>query len=150
MAKTIDMDRLHTVYALDDPRDDRVRYIGVEAFSLRGSFNGDKDVGARECLARRVHILSTAIYHNYLRNPKEAWLVGLQFLRLKPKIAFLSLIEPPNDPIKEKRFWIGVHLEHGHPLLNTRNRPPDQPRTFSEDETAALARGEILELGLNT
>ncbi len=98
---------MYTVYALLDPRDDSIRYIGLTA----------TDVHRR--LQR--HLKETDI------NPaKIAWIRELRELNLTPIPWELEHIEEQKQAVFKEKFWINFCLFGGEPLLNitdTENKP---------------------------
>jgi DNA-binding XRE family transcriptional regulator len=118
------------IYALIDPRDGTVRYVGVS-----------KEVQTR--LAQ--HIRET-------QNAKREWLSELKESGLSPEVEVLETIEIVGDvdtsSLEREQYWINVLLQSGAPLTNISGipraqsrkhlsssqsapQPPKQPATFS-------------------
>lgn len=86
-----------TVYALVDPRDGRIRYIGVTVRTLKNRLRSH--VSARE------------------KNRKGYWVTHLKSLGLRPTIAELERVPLADGPAAESR-WVTRLNEAGFDLLN--------------------------------
>ncbi len=98
------------IYALIDPRDDTVRYVGVT-----------KDVYFR--LHRHVK--------DDTKDSKRAWINELEQLGLSPELEVLETIEiEPDRPedidaiaLQREKYWIQEFLKSGASLLNVQSVP---------------------------
>ncbi len=88
------------IYALVDPRDGAVRYVGVS-----------KKVQAR--LAQHL---------SEIQNSKRAWLSELKASGLSPEIKILETVEIEGDidssSLEREQYWINTLLQLGAPLTN--------------------------------
>ena len=91
------------IYALVDPRDNAIRYVGKTAVSLPDRL--------------KVHVYQAK---NLQRKPthKEAWIIGLQRKSLKPEIALLETVPAGEDWADRERFWISWGRSKGWKLMN--------------------------------
>ena len=98
------------IYALIDPRDGTVRYIGVS-----------KEVQTR--LAQ--HLSET-------QNARRMWLSELKESGLSPEVEILETIEIEGDidtsSLEREQYWINALLQSGAPLTNISGVPRAQPR----------------------
>jgi len=116
------------VYALIDPRDDTVRYVGVT-----------RDVYFR---------LSRHVKDAPKMDRKGAWISELEQLGLSPELEILETVELEAIEIdadidvvalEREKYWIHEFLKSGAPLLNisslsqTQPRRPTRPRTDVQD-----------------
>jgi hypothetical protein len=115
-------EKLHRVYSLSDPRDGRVRYVGVTVLSLR------------ERVGNHVRHARAGV-----GTPKDDWVRALLALSLTP---VATLIEETPERLRECDVIARFRAE-GHDLLNrtaggdstsgpTRRRKPRQPRPKRE------------------
>lgn len=95
---------LHHVYALVDPRDLRVRYIGVTVKSLNTRLCGH--------LADGRKIKNGKPYYNY---PRATWIRELTELGQKPIIVLIETTEYRNREL----FWIVEYRMNGAMLTNS-------------------------------
>jgi len=114
--------RQHQVYALVDPRDKKVRYIGI-------SINP---------YTRLLHHL------NEIENVKRAWLTELKQLGLSPDLEILETIENIQDAdiiaLDREKHWIDNFLRSGSPLVNIAGVPGDSPRNNLFEKTRINAK----------
>jgi GIY-YIG catalytic domain-containing protein len=127
------------IYALIDPRDDTVRYVGVT-----------RDVYFR--LSRHVKDASKM-------DRKGTWINGLEQLGLSPELEILETVELETIELnadidvvalEREKYWIHEFLKSGAPLLNISSvsqaqqrgprRPP--PRIDVQDATPLTPFGE--------
>src|SRR5712691_11915834 len=93
----------HTIYALIDPRNDVVRYIGMTATPL----------------GHRLYLHLTN--ERGKRTKKTEWIRELQQADLQPNIQALEEnIENAQQAGRRERHWIHHYLDSGAPLTNTR------------------------------
>ena len=99
---TADLMHSRQVYALCDPRDDTIRYVGIS-------------IDARVRLYQHLH--------GYGGRQEWRWISELQKLGLSPVLLILE--EIPTGPeafylaYEREEFWIREMLLAGEPLLNT-------------------------------
>jgi GIY-YIG catalytic domain len=100
------------IYALIDPRDEAVRYVGVT-----------RDVYFR--LSRHVKDASKM-------DRKGVWISELEQLGLSPELEILETIEGDADiddvALEREKYWIYEFLKSGAPLLNISSASQAQPR----------------------
>lgn len=103
----MDMDEkyIQHIYTLSDPRDGRVRYVGMTASPVDRYYQ---------------HTSTRTI-----KTDKDAWIQELQVLRLKPIMTIVESITytipmTPEQVRPEKResYWIQFYIEHGAELFN--------------------------------
>jgi GIY-YIG catalytic domain len=101
------------IYALVDPRDNGVRYIGITTKSVD---------------ERLTQHLNDAWYNK----EKKAWFTELKRLGLAPEMEILQVIEggPDAQYIAKEReeYWIQEYLRLGIPLLNVRGVAKPYPK----------------------
>src|SRR5262249_29863306 len=107
------------VYALRDPRDGAVRYVGVTKKSLAERLSGHVNKIGSDMPPRL-----------------SAWISDLQSIGARPTIEQLetitSVLWTPGESLRVEGLWIQRMLEAGADLLNTSNRawlalPVDHP-----------------------
>lgn len=106
----------YTVYALIDPRDQSVKYIGIT-----------KDVYSRMRQHSRCEENNTA---------KNAWITELQREQLMFIMHSLEKVRTFEQALKREAAWIKAYLDAGIPLLNiavaqSYKNPPSQPDVVS-------------------
>ena len=107
-------DALVTIYALCDPRDERVRYVGMTTSP------GQRLVG---------HLRDRG------NEKKWAWVEELRGLGLKPDLK--PLAEVAEDvAAAEEHWWIRFYLDEGEPLCNLAKRGPTY--IVSEDRKSVV------------
>lgn len=103
-------DREYQIYALIDPRDRTIRYVGIS-----------KDARVRP-----------AQHLNEVENRKRAWLFDLKQQGLQPDIEILETVTSDQDVIslalEREEYWIQRFLDAGARLTNTRLGNPQKPR----------------------
>ena len=116
---------LERIYMLLDPRDRAVHYIGH----------------TRTPLAQRLCVHMDVLEP---KNVKEAWVFGLQKLRMRPIISEIAKLYPNQIPEDEEAFWIRHYISNGCILFNTYTPglPPEIKRKFTVDEMVALTEGK--------
>jgi DNA-binding XRE family transcriptional regulator len=123
---------LYQIYALLDPRDSTVRYVGMSRNAQRRLFQ---------------HLLGDS------RNEdKNGWIRELLDGGLYPTLHILEEIELQRADVdayslacERERYWINAYLQSGAPLLNDRwndrhSRRPRKPTTWIEKEPAAVQK----------
>jgi len=85
------------IYALIDPRDDKIRYIG-------------KSINPEQRYERHLHEKET-------NAGKVGWISGLQIRGMQPEMKILEVANEKNWK-KRERWWIERGREFGWPLLN--------------------------------
>jgi hypothetical protein len=111
-----EIDRQFQIYALVDPRDNMIRYIGIS-----------DDVNFR--------------YHRHLLRPvnrqEKSWIRELQELGLSPVLQILETIERAgNDRAvarEREHYWITEMLRLGYPLLNVSGNTKAYPQRHAPD-----------------
>ena len=101
-ATIADASHRREVYALRDPRDNTIRYVGMS-------------VDARQRLTQHLH--------GYVGNKYERrWISELQKIGLSPTLLILETIpEGPNAyeiACEREKFWIQEMIQANEPLLN--------------------------------
>ncbi len=105
---------MYTVYALLDPRDDSIRYVGMTSLDVETRLQGHLQEANRE----RV-------------NPEKiAWIRELRKLNLTPVAWELEQIEDRKIAIFREKFWINFCVFGGEPLTNVTetNKKPTMKR----------------------
>ncbi len=87
------------VYALADPRDDSIRYVG---------YSSDP------CKRFREHLRGKADGNE----EKEAWIAELRDAGTRPELVILEEVEDPRAVREREDRWILHHLHRGEPLTN--------------------------------
>ncbi len=115
------------IYALIDPRDDTVRYVGVT-----------QDVYFR--LHR--HIKDTS------KPDKRAWINDLEQQGLSPELEILETIEVESDidvvALEREKYWILEFLKSGAPLLNVYGIPSANPRLSTFTQLTPFGRARLM------
>jgi len=114
----------YSVYALTDPRNETVRYVGI-------SKNANKRY--------RQHIQSV----NPL-TPKGKWICELASLNLFPKLTILETVAGESEARKREIYWIDFYSRQC-PLLNTchNTKYQDGGTRIDDPEMMALAEEQI-------
>lgn len=86
------------IYALGDPRDGEVRYVGCSVNPVK-----------------RCKSYSSPL-------PMNLWCRDLKQRGLKPVLVILKTTEAPNTPRDLEAEWITGFIQRGHRLLNQQNR----------------------------
>jgi hypothetical protein len=96
------VDRHYQIYALVDPRDNIIRYVGIS-----------------DDVAYRYHEHVSCIRTN---RQEKSWMRELQGLGLSPILRILETIEKTGNERavarERERYWIDEMLRLGYPLLN--------------------------------
>lgn len=90
---------MYSVYALVDPRDDTIRYIGMS-----------KNVWRRYAMHLLIPSKGAA--------SKTAWIKRLKEIDLAPLLTILETAETEEDALKRETYWIKHYLKQDTPLLN--------------------------------
>lgn len=106
------------IYALVDPRDDSVRYVGRTVSALRVR------------LSAHVTDARTYLFEGKPQNctsRKAAWVRELKAAGQQPRIRLLARVRI-DQGVEAERQWIAMLLEAGAPLVNgnLRNRARDE------------------------
>lgn len=102
------------IYALRDPRDWRIRYIGktVQKWEMR----------------LRDHIRQAKRLSPETRETRhDRWINRLQEKNLKPRLELLEIV-PDEDSIAAEKKWIAELKEYGHDLVNGNSGGAGCPR----------------------
>lgn len=96
--------RTYTVYALIDPRDNSVRYVGITERPINKRLAG--------------HLLG-----NDGNKTKIAWISELDRLGISPIIRPLEQIKGRKETLEREQYWIQHFLSLGAPLTNIMGNP---------------------------
>lgn len=131
--RTGDKGRRCTIYALIDPRDHAVRYIGKTTIAP------SKRLSAHVC---RTNLTP--------RRHSSRWLAGLVSLGLKPSLKVIEVVAPHDDWRARERFWISEYRRRGAPLTNLADGGDGVHGVrFSDERKAAQAarfKGRVFDL----
>ena len=86
------------VYALIDPRDNAIKYIGITnnlAVRFRQHLQGE-----------------------YSNPEKNDWIRELKVINLQPAINSLETVDSEEQARQQEKYWIQFYLDAGQPLLN--------------------------------
>jgi len=120
-------DRTRYIYGLVDPRDGRVRYVGMTTSPELRLVSHCTNLGRLQPdgqLARRGR--------------KDDWLRELEAGGLRPQMTVFEEVAPENDPLVREEVWIDRMRAGGADLLN--GRPAGRPDP-SELAAFRVARG---------
>jgi len=113
------------IYALGDPRDGELRYVG---------FTKDPDARYKNHCATQT---AAMLMHNGKRGV-VIWETELKSLNLSPVLVRLETIDALGKPRDREAYWINSLLKRGHQLLNHQNRQGRwDERVISDDEFIA-------------
>lgn len=90
--------KTHTVYALIDPRDNAVRYIGITHDVYQRMRQHSRCIGDNE--------------------QKNAWIQELQDLQLMFHMHVIEQVSTVEKALERESYWIHHYLQQGIPLLN--------------------------------
>ncbi len=123
--------REYQVYALIDPRDKTIRYVGIS-----------KDAYVR--LAQHL---------NEVENHKRAWLFDLKQQGLQPDIEILETVTSDQDvfslALEREEYWIQSFLEAGARLTNVVGNPLARHAEIQENEEGLTANEACEYLGIS-
>jgi len=122
--------RTYTIYALLDPRDDAVRYIGLTEYPderLKQHIQGDGNI------------------------PKRQWIRALRQLGLSPLMHTIEKVQTLSAAFEREGYWINHYLHEGAKLVNIRSpysinhsNPSDRMNALSSSSSAAPCKEHML------
>ena len=124
-------DLVRSIYALIDPRDDAVRYVGCA---------GDIDERLRQ------HMRS-----KNLGLPKYRWLAELKRCGLSPRLEILETVEGYLPTFAREEYWVKKLMGSGAPLTNvllTREIPLERKKVTRSRSDRILRRRSAVVQGL--
>jgi hypothetical protein len=101
--------KTYFIYALGDPRDGELRYVG---------YTKDPDTRYKNHCANQT---AATLMHSGKRGV-VIWETELKSLNLSPVLVRLETIQAVEKPRDREAYWISSLLQRGHRLLNHQNR----------------------------
>jgi hypothetical protein len=124
--------RTYTIYALVDPRDNGVRYIGLTVYPeerLKQHVQGDGNI------------------------PKRQWITELSQLGLSPLMQAIETTQTLAAAFEREGYWIDHYLHAGAKLVNIRSpyainhsNPSDITNALSSSSSAVQCKDNMLTL----
>jgi hypothetical protein len=116
------------IYALKDPRNDEVRYVGVSKYSVT---------------RYKQHICNT----NKNNVAKSDWINELKAIGLLPTFIILEDNVEWDERFKHESYWIKYYLECGSPLTNQLERKEGHKSAQARQKEARERKyAELLQL----
>ena len=119
-------DVIYAIYALTDPRDAFIRYVGISNNAYRRF---------------REHV-----QHPYSPSHKDEWINGLLEQGMLPGLVILETVQGEHVAREREEYWINFYGPAGRLLnwnLNEKLRNSDGGTRIDDPELAALAQEEI-------